>query len=795
MASENASAAVTGRDTSKLIYTENLYYKIDGSASPSIRRVLEIVRASARRARQADWRRAEARWEARKLARGSRSLGAARHVPLGNGDAASGATAQAPKDTAAQAPNLLVALDYVAIGIAVFPLQHADVISSGKVVFKAKKPLIKWKAGSSTDSEVIRRWWQKWPNALVALDLGKAGLVVIDPDRHEGGVDGVASWEAFAEQHGGNVNQPVTDTANGGNHRYFWQPKEKIIGCPGALKPAGICVKGRGGYAVAAGSVLPDGRAWRPAPGTPNLIEAYFCNRAAIPVFPAWLTELVAKKQGAIGAPASQRPPATKREQAYAKAALATEAKELAETPQGGRNDQLNKSAFLMGTMVGAGWIERDEVETALSAACDENGLGGASSPMDEEMNEFDATFESGMDSGIESPRLALTEKDADKFFDKSGFNEKSDGDAGTEKEAKSKPKNVKTVLLQSAADVRPEAIEWIWKYWLARRCIQIIAGTKGDGKSTLAFYLAAIVSRGGTLPDGSKARQGRVLIWSGEDDIDTIIVPRLIAMNADLTRISFIPKTQNNGKSRPFDPAQDLPELATAIEAIPGGVDLIIIDPLVATIGNKDSHKNAEARMGLQPLVDLGIETRAAILGVHHFSKGTAGKRTIDRVSGSLAFGALARVVLATAAKQDKEKDGPPRVVIRAESNIGPKGGGFGYDIIQTTLPDRPDIEISKIQIIGPLDGSAEELLGGAEEMPNRDRERKDKAEANRSWLRAFLLARPDRKAKTTEIRREAAKRDITEGQLRRAKDSLGLVTSIIDKSTNEYAWALPED
>ena len=44
---------------------------------------------------------------------------------------------------------------------------------------------------------------------------------------------------------------------------------------------------------------------------------------------------------------------------------------------------------------------------------------------------------------------------------------------------------------------------------------------------------------------------------------------------------------------------------------------------------------------------MDLAGTLQAAVLGISHFSKGSGGRDPVERVTGSLAFGALARVVL----------------------------------------------------------------------------------------------------------------------------------------------------
>src|ERR1700724_2490286 len=129
----------------------------------------------------------------------------------------------------------------------------------------------------------------------------------------------------------------------------------------------------------------------------------------------------------------------------------------------------------------------------------------------------------------------------------------------------------------------------------------------------------------------------------------------------------------------RDFHPTKDIRALEASIETA-WGASLIIVDPIVSATA-ADSHKNSETRRGLQPLVDMAAKLDAALLGITHFTKGSEGRSPIDRVTGSVAFGALARVVMVAAKQQDGD-DGKsaPRVLMRAKSNIGPDEGGFAY-------------------------------------------------------------------------------------------------------------------
>jgi hypothetical protein len=80
--------------------------------------------------------------------------------------------------------------------------------------------------------------------------------------------------------------------------------------------------------------------------------------------------------------------------------------------------------------------------------------------------------------------------------------------------------------------------------------------------------------------------------------------------------------------EARAFDPARDIAALVRKAELI-GDIGLLIVDPIVSAVGG-DSHKNAETRRSLQPLVDLGARLQCAILGISHFTKGTSGREPV---------------------------------------------------------------------------------------------------------------------------------------------------------------------
>ena len=286
-------------------------------------------------------------------------------------------------------------------------------------------------------------------------------------------------------------------------------------------------------------------------------------------------------------------------------------------------------------------------------------------------------------------------------------------------------------VVLACGTDLTPEPLQWLWPNWLALSKLHILAGAAGVGKTTLALAIEATVTVGGRWPDGSRCEAGNVLIWSGEDDAGDTLLPRLIAAGADRARCYFVSGTRIDGEALPFDPSRDLGRLLAAVEQI-GGISLLIVDPVVSAVTG-DSHKNTEVRRALQPLVDLAVACRCAVLGITHFAKGGQGQDPTQRVVGSVAFSAVARVVM-VAAKVKGEEGQDARIMARSKSNIGPDGGGFEYHIEQVEA--LPGIHASRVEWGKAVEGTARELLTDPDEEDTED------ASGAADLLRAELVA-----------------------------------------------------
>jgi len=293
-------------------------------------------------------------------------------------------TTDSPGAQTAAADVLRAALEYAARGWYVFPCS------------RDKKPLTAHSFyDATTDAEQITRWWTQHPNAAIGVACGKSGLFVVDIDVKRDDHNGFASWEALGIHDVGLVSL----TPSRGKHIIYYANGHNLGNSVGRLGP-GLDTRGDGGYIIVPPSSIETGeyRAvgdWtEPPPPVPEALVALLtAPRAAEP-----------QPQPPPQPPPQAQPPAD-REKNWARAALEGEYKRVASAQQRTRNDTLNRAAFALGQIVGAGLLDRREVESALYAAACACGL-----VTDDGERSVNATIKSGLTAGVGQPRWPRAE-------------------------------------------------------------------------------------------------------------------------------------------------------------------------------------------------------------------------------------------------------------------------------------------------------------------------------------------------------------------------------------------------
>ncbi|MBF6620643.1 MAG: AAA family ATPase [Patulibacter sp.] len=342
-------------------------------------------------------------------------------------------------------------------------------------------------------------------------------------------------------------------------------------------------------------------------------------------------------------------------------------------------------------------------------------------------------------------------------------------------------------VTLTSYATIDRKAARWLWDERIPRGALTMLVGDPGLGKSQLTARLAQVVT----------AEGGTVLLASAEDSPSYTIVPRLQAAGAVLSRVHHVAITDEHGTEGDIRLPDDLQGLRDQIEAI-GGVDLLVVDPVMAHLGGKiDSYKDSDVRTALGPLAQLADDFDCAVVAVAHLNKG-AGTNATYRVGGSIGFTAAARSVLLLARDPDGDERGPKRILANTKNNLGPEAASLRCTVeavlLEPVVVDghvrQPLTTTSKIVIGDECGISGAMLLAASSGDPNG--EPRPAADEAKQFLLAKLEAGPMRSKALLEEAKSAGIKEIT---LRRAKEALGVVAKQVTGAQHAgWVWALPD-
>lgn len=124
-----------------------------------------------------------------------------------------------------------------------------------------KCPRVRWSERSTIDEAQIRKWWgQPWawdgylPN--IGIDCGKSGILSLDVDAYKEHAGDLSDFLTIAEQ------STITVVSGGGGQHLLYDAQGKPYGNQTGDLPAGIDVRGVGGYIVAAPSLHKSGRCY-----------------------------------------------------------------------------------------------------------------------------------------------------------------------------------------------------------------------------------------------------------------------------------------------------------------------------------------------------------------------------------------------------------------------------------------------------------------------------------------------------------------------------------------------------
>lgn len=303
---------------------------------------------------------------------------------------------------------------------------------------------------------------------------------------------------------------------------------------------------------------------------------------------------------------------------------------------------------------------------------------------------------------------------------------------------------------LQTIASVQPREAEYLAEPYLPRGMITILAGHAGQGKTTLALWLASHVSNGDLMPGG---KPGNVYYFTTENDESIVLRPRLEAMDARLDRVMVM---RSNARQLTLTD----PRLFEMHKIFDGKPDLIVFDPVQSYVGKKlDMNRTDDVRFMMDNLNKLLHATNAAVVLICHTKKAPMGfnGRPCELINGSSDFVNAARSVCFLG----RDPARPDVCVVAQEKNsLGLPGASLAFTIGED----------------GAVHWSDEECeLTAAQILTYSDEKRRHAARPSERAQAALrdLLAKNE-KMRSTDILEACAKQGISRSAVYRARDEL---------------------
>jgi AAA domain len=328
---------------------------------------------------------------------------------------------------------------------------------------------------------------------------------------------------------------------------------------------------------------------------------------------------------------------------------------------------------------------------------------------------------------------------------------------------------------------VRSQEVQWIWPLRFPQGKLTIISGDPDLGKTWLVLDLMARLSTGRPMPDGTYpsmcVQPGFCVqsLWvSAEDQDEDTIVPRLLMLKADTSRIQSMMHIDDGKTHHDLSLSCDLDWLETWLIDHPL-CRLVVLDPIAAFLGGRvDSHNNSQMRALLRPLSKLAARRQVAIIGINHLNKGD-GSNAMQRQQGSIALVAVARSSWQVTADPKSPKD--RRLFTRVKVNVAPDDpGGLAFRIgghVGGLLWEE-----------GRVNTTANDALSDG------SRSRAPARHEAKQWLLDVLKNGP---VSSQAVEEKAKDAGICRATLHAAKDELGVASKKTGGTGGGWEWGLP--
>lgn len=358
--------------------------------------------------------------------------------------------------------------------------------------------------------------------------------------------------------------------------------------------------------------------------------------------------------------------------------------------------------------------------------------------------------------------------------------------------------KVIEKLVTEKYSDIEAEEMEWLWENKIPKEGVTIFVGDPETYKSTTSLYVAAQVSRGRCFPNCEKPTpRGSVLIISSEDSHSKVVLPRLMAAEANLDKIERIVEVKKitlvNGKKGKkkkkverygiTDLIAEIDLLEKKIKSMPD-FKLLIIDTLGSYLGSRRINDIGDTRGFMDRISELSYRHHFAAIIIHHFNKNEDASAQY-RSAGSVAIRGAARAQWGFVL-DPHDKDRAFMLRDKLNSSTDRTGLAFRMEEIKLSLEGKPNW-IGRCNFEDKV--IHEDLSTFLSKSKSKQSPEKDRAV---KWIKDYL--KDGKKHRANPVIAAADQYGIAEKTLRRAMTKAGVKTRAVKnlktKKFDHWSW-----
>lgn len=489
---------------------------------------------------------------------------------------------------------------YIRLGWYVLPLDPGTKKPLGRLVPRGFQD-------ASNDLEVASKWWRTHPDAGIGIALRASGLVAVDIDPRNGGIDTMSQLEGA---HGAIVSDVLAITGGGGEHRVF--SADLVDGLPGTLGP-GVDLKADG-YIAVEPTIHPSGKryGWE--------LSSNPLDGVVPSTLPSWIRSL---SRDRLALPAVSVPSAPLPASRMADLLSALEAIKQPDRDSWFRvgmainNSMPNSDGFAM-------WDQWSQYNGSAYDPQDQFRVWKSFRPVGLAGVGLDSVFRMAIDAGWRSIRSKVPVPVVNSA-------------AGT---GETEHKTLRR-LKRSTVDIAVlPPVEWVLDGFIASRQLVVFAGQPGVGKSTVFSAIALLVAGfGGAM--GSDVKNGRprrvAVVSEHSEQYGRLFYGYCKRFGLDVDAVKASVYMYDTARLT----VTEIPgEVAAIIEDMPGDEPpFILLDTASAMFDVADENNNAEIAGMIDALKKPVSTTGAPIWVIAHAAKAMGREESDITPRGASAY------------------------------------------------------------------------------------------------------------------------------------------------------------